>query len=50
MSSHSLPDSRPRALWSGLIGQDDAIVTLQAAVRDAHAAGESGPAMTMRGW
>ena len=46
MSSHSLPDSRPRSLWSGLIGQDDVIVTLQAAVRDAHGPGESGPAMT----
>ena len=46
MSSYSLPDSRPRSLWSGLIGQDDVIVTLQAAVRDAHAPGESGPAMT----
>ncbi|MEC8445271.1 MAG: hypothetical protein VXZ03_03195, partial [Actinomycetota bacterium] len=46
MSSYSLPDSRPRSLWSGLIGQDDVIVTLQAAVRDAHGPGESGPAMT----
>ncbi len=42
MSSHSLPGS----VWSGLIGQDDVIFTLQAAVRDAHAPGESGPAMT----
>lgn len=42
MSSHSLPGS----VWFGLIGQDDVIVTLQAAVRDAHAPGESGPAMT----
>ena len=46
MSSRSLSDSRPRSLWSGLIGQDDVIVTLQAAVRDAHGPGESGPAMT----
>ena len=46
MSPHSLPDSRPRPLWTGLIGQDDVIVALQAAVRDAHGPGESGSAMT----
>ena len=46
MSPHLLPDSRPRPLWTGLIGQDDVIVALQAAVRDAHGPGESGSAMT----
>jgi len=33
-------------LWSGLIGQQEAIATLQAAVRDAKSPEESGPAMT----
>ena len=33
-------------LWSRLIGQQEAIATLQAAVRDAKSPGESGPAMT----
>jgi len=33
-------------LWSSLIGQDEAVATLQAAVRDAHLPGDSGPAMT----
>jgi len=34
------------ALWSSLIGQDEAVASLQAAVRDAHLPGDSGPAMT----